>query len=453
MTEATVLPKGGITLSEFRAEMARDGLPAAARRLGALAEENPFGAVIAADFAPPADAVGPLAGIPIAVKDNIDTLPYPTTGGAPGLKDNLPAADAWITARLRAAGAWFPAKLNLHELAFGITSDNGAFGPVTNPFDPDRTAGGSSGGSGAALAAGIAPVTIGTDTGASIRIPASFCGAVGMRPSTGRYPADGILQISWMRDTPGFLANCVADIAELDAVLVPDEAVLPALPDRPLRLGLAADVLPGFDASVEAAFRAALGRLAEEGIAEIVPLPAIGFRAAQETHDMPTATVEAHDYWQDFAAARGLRFDDLPDLLGSPDVRAIFEGMPALAAGVAGEYRAFLTSGRSRLQARIGAVHAIHALDALVMPTCPVPPPRRADYTEIEAGGERRPTLPVVAQNVSLATLIGTPSITLPCGTDGRGLPAGLLLDGQIGADRRLLAIAGRIEAILCQPR
>ncbi|WP_172328437.1 amidase family protein [Mangrovicoccus sp. HB161399] len=439
-----------LTLDAARAEIARDGLPALAARLGALAAENPLNAVIAQDYAPPEGLSGPLAGLPIAVKDNTDVLPFATTGGSPALRGNMPLADAPAVAALKAAGAWVPAKLNLHELAFGITSDNAEFGRVMNPYDPERTAGGSSGGSGAAVAAGIVPAALGTDTGASVRIPAAFCGVAGFRPSTGRYSGEGVLAISWMRDTIGVLANSLADIAEIDAVIAPDDAAATALPDRKLRLGLPEDALPGYSAPLEARFRAALDHLVATGTAEIVPLPPMGYRAVAEEADFPTAMAEAHAFWTEFCAERlGCSFADFAAKLGSPDVLAIFDAMPAAAAAQAASYRAIVRHGRAKLQAATGALFPRHGIDLVVAPTSPVQPPRIAEYAAIPAGGETRPTLPVVTQNTQIATITGQPSLSLPAGLDADGLPVGMMLEGPIGTDRLLLGLALRIEAAL----
>ncbi|WP_339114603.1 amidase family protein [Thioclava sp. GXIMD2076] len=439
-----------MTLAQARAIIATEGMGALAARLGALAASNPLHAVIAQDYSAPETGSGPLAGIPIGVKDNIDAVPFATTGGSPAMAGYFPAEDAGIVARIRAAGAWVPAKLNLHEFAFGITSDNGAYGAVLNPYDDNRTAGGSSGGSGAAVAAGIVPAAIGTDTGASVRIPASFCGVVGLRPSTGRYSTQGVLPISWSRDTPGFLANCVADVAELDAVAAPTGLPEPVLPDRPLRLGLAQDARPGLCDKVEERFDAVLADLAQKGIVEVIDLPALGYREAQEAYDVPTASVESYEFWSRFCPdVLGLSYATFTSRIGSPDVQAIFAATPDLAAENALAHETYLRIIRPQMQARHGALFAAHGIDALIAPTCPVQPAKRADYLTITVGGETRPILPVLAQNVSYATYIGCPSLSLPAGLDRDGLPVGLLLDGLVGADRALLEMAARIEAAL----
>ena len=162
---------------------------------------------------------GPLAGVPFAVKDNIDTKDLPTTGGTESLRNSMPLRDAPVVEALLDAGARLVGKTNLHELAFGITGDNGSFGAVLNPHDTECSAGGSSSGSAAAVALGIVPFALGTDTGGSVRIPAAHCGVVGMRPTTGRYPSSGVIRLSWTRDTVGVIAATVERVAEVDAIL------------------------------------------------------------------------------------------------------------------------------------------------------------------------------------------------------------------------------------------
>ena len=190
---------------------------------------------------PPARAAesgGRLAGLPVPVKDNFDTADMPTTGGTPGLRDHRPRHNAPVVQRLIDEGACIMGKLNMHELAYGITSNNGAFGAVRNPYDPSRIPGGSSGGSGAAVAARMAPVALGSDTGGSVRIPAALCGVAGMRPTTGRYSQAGVVPISHTRDTAGPLARSVADLALFDSVITGVPNDLPTIPLRGARIGV-----------------------------------------------------------------------------------------------------------------------------------------------------------------------------------------------------------------------
>jgi mandelamide amidase len=233
-----------ITVAEFRARVVHEGAEAVARdlrsRAGAARNDHAFTLIDEMAFAKIGDrsSGGALAGVPIAVKDNIDVLPFPTTGASPALLDHMPRVDAPVVTRLRTAGAVIIGKTSLHELAFGITSNNAHFGAMPNPFDATRVPGGSSGGSALVLARGVVPLALGSDTGGSARIPAAFCNVVGLRPTTGRYPGEGVLNLSPTRDTIGPMATTIQDVAALDAVISGETAHV--LDGRPLRLRAAA---------------------------------------------------------------------------------------------------------------------------------------------------------------------------------------------------------------------
>ncbi|MEK7861507.1 MAG: amidase, partial [Chloroflexota bacterium] len=180
------------------------------------------------------DAAAPLRGVPVILKDLFDTAAVRTTAGSKILADRVPDRDAAAVERLRAAGAVILGKANMHEWAFGVTNQNPHFGPTRNPWDPSRIPGGSSGGSAAALAAGYCYGSLGSDTGGSIRIPASLCGIVGLKPTYGRVSLRGVIPLSWTLDHAGPMARTVRDVAILYAAIAGHDALDPGSIDVPV---------------------------------------------------------------------------------------------------------------------------------------------------------------------------------------------------------------------------
>jgi mandelamide amidase len=385
---------------------------------------------------------GPLAGLTYAVKANVEVAGLPATAATAGLLDWRPEGDAPIVARLRAAGASLRGIANMHELAFGTTSVTSAHGPVRHPRHPDRVAGGSSGGSAAAVAGGLVDFSIGTDTGGSCRIPAAVCGCVGFRPSQGRYPTEGMIALSPTRDTAGVLALSVAAVRSVDQVCAATTDDAEPADVEALRVGVprggyydavAPDVRPAIDA--------ALSRLVERGV-ELVPVDLTEAAAANAACAMPVVLYESVRELAVFLARRPAIDLDVRELIArmsdGPERAALERELgPDAVTGEA--YRVALVQERPRLQRAFAA--ALAEVDALVLPTVRIAAPRVADIDE--------DTFTTMIANTDASSNAGLPSLSVPAGDTAEGLPVGLELVGSFGADRRLLRIGEAVEATL----
>ena len=402
-------------------------------------------AALASDNRRRAGRAGVLDGPALAVKDNIDTADLPTTGGTRALTGPA-AADAPPLARLRAAGALVAGKTNLHELAFGITSNNAAFGPVRNPQDRAMIAGGSSGGTAAAVAAGIVSGGLGTDTGGSVRIPAALCGVVGFRPTTGRYPQGGVVPLSPTRDTIGPIARSVADIALLDAVMA-GEAQSASIAPGAIRLGVPRRVLwDGLEPEVAARCEAALSRLAAAGVTLVETDPP-DLWEDDAAASFPIVLHETMRALPAYCAARGVEFADLMAGIASPDVRGILESQQGAGAMPDAAYRAAIEVHRPAMQRNWAAWLAEDRLQGALFPTTALRArPIGADETVSLCGAEV-PTFATYIRNTDHGSVMGVPGISLPL--PGDGLPVGLELDGRAGDDRALLGVASVLERLL----
>lgn len=398
------------------------------------------------------EQLGPLHGLPVPVKDSVNTVDLPTTAGTAALRDFHPMADATVVARLRAAGAIVLGKTNLHELSFGWTSSNMTYGPVRNPWDRTRIPGGSSGGTAAAVAAGMAPLGVAEDTQGSIRVPAALCGIAGFRPTTGRYPNDGCAPISGLFDQIGPIARRVADLALFDAVMTGDHEplVVPALDG--LRLGIARDYyFAGVDPAVAAVVDSVLRKLADAGVTIIeADVPGLGALI-----DAITAPVQVHDVVPSLtawlaASGAGIGFDKMLATV-SPDVMAVLErfALPGAPHAISDEY--YVTARDVHLpvlRTLFANWFADHRVDAMLLPVTMITATPIGVDRMIRIGDADVPFSTVMGRNIAPGSTAGLPGLVLAAGL-ADGLPVAIELDGPADSDRRLLGIGLVIEALL----
>jgi aspartyl-tRNA(Asn)/glutamyl-tRNA(Gln) amidotransferase subunit A len=387
---------------------------------------------------------GPLHGIPIAVKDLYYTRGVRTTAGSKILTDFIPSYDATVIARLREAGAILIGKLNMHEFARGATNNSSLIGACANPWDTLRVPGGSSGGSGAAVAAGLCFGALGSDTGGSIRIPAALCGIVGLKPTYGRVSRHGVFPLSWSLDHVGPMTRTVMDAALMlqaiaghdnhDATtrttVVPDYAAALTGDIQGMRLGIPQEFyFEQLDAEVGNAVRTAIQSIERAGArVEEVSLPLSKYAGAAGRIISLTESAEIHEKFL------RTRLNDY-----SPDVRAGF------LAGQLVLGKHYMKAQRVRGLIRQEMAAALKRVDALVTPTVPVPAPRLGDTT-MKIGRETVDIMQALSRLTRPANLSGFPAISVPCGFTKGGLPIGLQLIGRPFAEAAVLQIAHAYE-------
>lgn len=401
-----------------------------------------------------AAAARPLHGVPLVLKDNIDVAGLPTTAGSRALAGLVPTRHADVTERLLAAGALVLGKANMHEFAYGITNNNAAFAAARNPHDPRCIPGGSSGGTAVVVASQACAAGIGTDTGGSIRIPAALCGLVGMRPSVGRWPTDGIMPIAATFDTPGPIARGVADCVLLDGVVTGAPTRLEPAGLSGLRLGIPREYFwSPLDRGVARLAEQALARLARAGVT-LVPCTVADVATLCDEAMLPISLFETLPGLRGHFARHGWAFDArrIAGAIESPDVRAIFEALLGADAVSEAAYRRAMDELRPALQASYRRCFEVHGIDALLFPTTPLPAARIGEDAIVRLDGVAVPTFETFTRNTRPGALAGLPGISLPIGRTPQGLPVGMELDAAAGEDRRLLGIALAVEPLLAAP-
>ena len=398
--------------------------------------------------------LGALHGLPIPVKDSINTRDLPTTAGTPALRHFQPREDAPLIQTLRAAGAILLGKTNLHELSYGYTSNNHAYGAIRNPYDPARIPGGSSGGTGAAIAYRMAPLGIAEDTEGSIRVPAALCGVKGFRPSTGRYSTKGCVPISPLFDQVGPHARSVADLLLFDSAVTGMFKPVSRPSLRGVRLGVIRSFYySGLDEDVEQLTAAALQAMRTAGV-ELVEgdLPELSHLIA-----LTTDPVQSHDvkpsltrFLSEYHA--GVSFDSLL-AQASPDVRQMIE--PAIRPGgrdhvSEARYQEIIKVHLPALRSMFRDYFARTGVAALVFPATIVPAPALGEEDrQLQIRGKQIPLDDALSRNIAPGSTAALPGLVVPVGLTPAGLPVALEFDGPSGSDRALLELGTALEAVL----
>nr|GMD64785.1 indole acetimide hydrolase [Ipomoea batatas] len=392
-----------------------------------------------------------LCGIPLCFKANIATGVFPTSAATPGLMSHVPKTASDVVSRLLSAGALLGASGNMHELSFGITSNNYATGAVRNPWNTNMIAGGSSGGVAAAAASRLMLAGIGTDTGASVRLPAALCGVVGFRPTLRRYPIDGIIPVSPTRDTVGIIAQNVPDVVLLDRVISKTAKLIPRIALKGLRLGLPTSYFyDNLESDVALATEATIRLLAKKGVVFVdADIPDLGH--LNNRVSLPIALYEFplafQKYLNDFG--QGLSFNDVVKAIRSPDVAEIIHDQIEGAQISRAEYLQACQTFRPQLQAAYQNYFVLHQIDAIFFPTAPLTAKPIGEDRSVMHNGLMENTFRIYVRNVDPSSNAGLPGLSLPVSVTSDGLPVGIEIDGFAGSDERLLAIGAALEEAL----
>ena len=364
-------------------------------------------------------AQGRLSGIPIAVKDLYETAGIRTTAGSLFFKDYIPDQDAVVVGKLKEAGADIIGKTSTHEIALGVTNINPHYGSPRNPWDTTRITGGSSGGSAAAVATGMCMAALGSDTGGSIRIPASLCGVVGLKPTYGRVSLRGVFPLSWNLDHAGPLTRSVKDAALLLQVIAGYDEDDPASIDIPVD-----DYLKDIDSGVEGwRFALATGKFIEVSDPEVLAALREAARVFEnlgaEIHEVDSswlyeaALANGQIVQADGAAYHRERLEQQPELFGA-DVRGRLESGRDLSSG------AYILARRKQVEVRRRCEQFFRRYDALLLPSTPIP---ALPIDDIENSASQAPALTRFTAPFNLA---GIPALSIPCGFTREKLPIGL---------------------------
>jgi indoleacetamide hydrolase len=425
--------------------------------LNAFVLIDPAAALEQARFADEAvrsgEELGPLHGVPLIIKDNIDIAGLPTTAATPALMNNIPTENAPIIDALLDAGAIILGKANMHELALGSTGTGSAFGPTLNPYNPLLFPGGSSSGTAAAVSANLVPGGLGSDTAGSIRMPAAMTGVYGFRPSVGRYSQEGIVPLSHSRDTAGPMTRSAEDMVLLDSVITGDFSEVTPANLAGLRLGVPRGFFyENLHGETARRVETALAALEAAGVTLIeADIPNVG--ELDESIFFPMAFYELPRDMSAYLEGTGVSFEELTASIASPDVAGLFNMV--LAQPVPEEGYQFALSQQRLLQETITAYFEEYDVDAIIFPTIPLPArpvegsaePASVAGPLIDLDGMPVPSL-FYSRNAGIANSANLPGLTLPIGLTADGLPVGIEINGLTNTDRDLLAIGLALEGI-----
>jgi Asp-tRNA(Asn)/Glu-tRNA(Gln) amidotransferase A subunit family amidase len=396
--------------------------------------------------------LGPLHGLPIPIKDSVNTKDYPTTGGTPALRHFHPKEDAAIVRKLVDAGAIIQGKTNLHELSFGWTSNNLAFGSVHNPYDRARIPGGSSGGTATAIAARMAPLGVAEDTEGSIRVPAAMCGVAGFRPTTGRYPSTGVVPISELFDQVGPQARTVNDLVLFDSVVTGDANAITLHTLTGVRIGVAREYwFKDLDPEVRRVTEDALRKLQRAGV-ELVEAEV---EDVAKLRELTTWPIENHDV---LPALRqylkenqvGIGMEDLIAHASADIQRDLHDVMPGGKYFVSEKmYRAACDVYRPQLKKNYADYFHRTGVAAIVFPALTFPPTPIGEAQEVVIAGKKFGFNDAVSHSIAPGSTAGLPGLVLPAGLTAAGLPVAIEFDGPAGSDRELLVLALGLERVL----
>jgi len=408
-----------------------------------------------ADKAIAAGATAPLLGVPLAIKDSYLTEGLRSTFGLSVLDDFVPEHDADAVQAIKDGGGIVFGKNNLVEMSFGLTGHNETYGQAKNPHNVNYVSGGSSGGAGTSVAARLVPAALGGDTIGSIRVPASLCGVVGFKPTTGRWPRSGVAPISHTLDTTGVFARHVEDCILIDRVVTRDETpdaiahsdlkgvTLAYAPRQHLEL-----VAP----EVAARFRETVRQLCDAGahVVEVdlgADFTSVALTATWNIFFRETkAAIEKFIRQNNVPTTFDEIFDSLkPGLKGAWTQFVLPNGPGYISDEV---YHAALSVGRAEIKRRYAQAFSSTGAEALLLPTTPATAPMIGQEDKIRLNGREMSQL-ALANNTIPASAAGLPGISVPMGLSDNGLPMGLELDGPFGRDRGLLYVARRVEAVI----